>query len=72
VILFAPTVNSGLYMVPAGGGVPVQVVKPGNSISAGGQRYPEFLPDGRHFLFSVITGKSEESGIYVGSLDGNR
>jgi serine/threonine protein kinase len=28
---------------------------------------PYFLPDGRHFLFSVIS--SENTGIYVGSLD---
>jgi serine/threonine protein kinase len=32
-------------------------------------RYPNFLPDGRHFLFYVV-GTPESTGIYLGSLDG--
>jgi serine/threonine protein kinase/Tol biopolymer transport system component len=32
-------------------------------------RYPQFLPDGRHFLFSAA-GNSEVAGAYLGSLDG--
>jgi eukaryotic-like serine/threonine-protein kinase len=70
VILFAPTAISGLFTVPAGGGAPVQVIKPGNSISTDSTRYPEFLPDGRHFLYTILGGKTEQSGIYAGSLDG--
>ena len=31
--------------------------------------WPEFLPDGRHFLFVVRSTQPEYSGIYVGSLD---
>src|SRR5262249_39455322 len=31
--------------------------------------FPQFLPDGRHFLFFVV-GTPEASGIYLGSLDG--
>src|SRR3989475_1972864 len=31
--------------------------------------FPQFLPDGRHFLFYVV-GTPEGSGIYLGSLDG--
>jgi serine/threonine protein kinase/Tol biopolymer transport system component len=34
----------------------------------GSHRYPEFLPDGRHFLYYAL-GKPEVSGVYVGSLD---
>ncbi|MBI4460255.1 MAG: PD40 domain-containing protein, partial [Acidobacteria bacterium] len=30
---------------------------------------PFFLPDGRHFLFSISSGRPEIQGIYVGSLD---
>jgi len=36
----------------------------------GSHRYPQFLPDGRHFLYFAI-GKPEVSGVYVGSLDSN-
>ena len=31
-------------------------------------RHPQFLPDGRHFLF-FATGTPEVRGVYVGSLD---
>jgi dipeptidyl aminopeptidase/acylaminoacyl peptidase len=32
-------------------------------------RYPRFLPDGRHFLYVARSGRSQQSGAYVGSLD---
>ena len=68
VILFTPTFTSGLFRVPAAGGLPVQVTT--KSISAVSHRYPEFLPDGRHLVYTVLYSGTEESGIYVGSLDG--
>jgi eukaryotic-like serine/threonine-protein kinase len=34
----------------------------------GGHRFPQFLPDGRHFLYYVADGAAR--GVYVGSLDG--
>jgi serine/threonine protein kinase len=33
-----------------------------------GQRFPQFLPDGRHFLYYVAD--TAARGVYVGSLDG--
>jgi hypothetical protein len=33
-----------------------------------GHVYPEFLPDGRHFVFFAF-GSSEGTGVYLGSLD---
>ena len=32
-------------------------------------RWPQFLPDGRHFLFHVQGGEPEHRGIYIGSVD---
>jgi hypothetical protein len=32
-------------------------------------RYPSFLPDGRHFLYSIASGKPEHAGTFLGSLD---
>jgi eukaryotic-like serine/threonine-protein kinase len=32
--------------------------------------YPTFLPDGRHFLYSIRSGQKETRGVYLGSLDG--
>src|SRR5205823_939515 len=48
VIVFAPTPYSGLQWVPASGGV----VRPATRFETGApaQRFPWFLPDGRHFL----------------------
>lgn len=46
----------------ASGGVPTPVTK-----TSGSNRFPEFLPDGRHFLYLA---REETTGISVGSLDG--
>jgi Tol biopolymer transport system component len=32
-------------------------------------RTPQFLPDGKHFLYSIQAGIGNETGVYVGSLD---
>ncbi len=66
VILYAQG-QMGLFRLPEAGGVPVQVIKPGDAALPA---FPEFLPDGRHFLYTLFLGKAEENGIYVGSLDG--
>jgi Tol biopolymer transport system component len=66
VILFSPRTGSPLFRVPAAGGEAVAATK-----FAAGQlshRSPQFLPDGRHFLF-YIGGGGGDAGIYVGSLD---
>jgi Tol biopolymer transport system component len=34
----------------------------------GSHRYPQFLPDGKHFLYLAL-GKPEVAGVYLGSLD---
>jgi serine/threonine protein kinase len=66
-ILFAPSTASPLLRIDARGGEPVVVTRldPPRKI---GHRFPQFLPDGRHFLF-YTTGDPEASGIYLGALD---
>jgi Tol biopolymer transport system component len=66
-ILFAPLPDGGLYQVSANGGKPEPVTK--RSEGQTGHRFPQFLPDGRHFLFLAQTGRGTSGGIYVGSLD---
>jgi eukaryotic-like serine/threonine-protein kinase len=64
VIVLPLSLGSGLYRVSASGGTPVPL-----SGSGGASKpvYPEFLPDGQHFLFSDIgTGRA----IGIASLDG--
>jgi len=68
VIVFSPNATGGLMRVPATGGVPAMVTRPGAGQAS--HRWPQFLPDGRHFLFLVFLGPSETRGLYLGSLDG--
>jgi eukaryotic-like serine/threonine-protein kinase len=67
VIVFSPA-NSGISIqrVPAAGGVPVDVTR-----TKGNQRYPVFLPDGRHFLYLKRDAVAADNGVYVSSLDGS-
>ena len=67
VIVFAPTPYSGLQQVPASGGV----VRPATRLDTGApaQRFPWFLPDGRHFLYLHGTGAREQRTLRIGSLD---
>jgi Tol biopolymer transport system component len=36
----------------------------------GSHRFPTWLPDGKHFLYTVRSTVREQSGVYAGSLDG--
>jgi serine/threonine protein kinase/dipeptidyl aminopeptidase/acylaminoacyl peptidase len=59
--------NSNLEQISASGGTPVAV-----TVLAPGEyahRWPQFLPDGRRFLYLRVTYSSETTGVYVGSLD---
>jgi serine/threonine protein kinase/Tol biopolymer transport system component len=69
VILFTPSLNSPLYRVSAAGGKAVPVTTLDPSRQEVGHRFPQFLPDGRHFLYLVSSAQKENSAIYVGSLD---
>ncbi len=69
VIVFPISLASGLFRVSAAGGAPVPLAKPDAAGLIIPQILPEFLPDGRHFLYWGL-GTPEEEGIYAGSLDG--
>jgi Tol biopolymer transport system component len=68
-IVFAPNNQGPIARVSAGGGTPVDVTKVDASRGERGHRYPQFLPDGKHFLY-VAVGKDVEVVTYVASLDG--
>ena len=65
IILFVPSTNSAVMKVPAAGGevTPVTTLASGH----GGHYAPQFLPDGRHFLFYVI-GSPDVNGVHIGDL----
>ena len=66
-IVFARGPQSGLFTIAPGGGTPVQVTWPDSSRHESGHRFPCFLPDGEHFLFTVMPPDPEGYEIRVGS-----
>ena len=75
VILFTPsgTLGVGLFRIPAAGGTPTQVTVPDKTLSEDSNRWPIFLPDGIHYLYSAInlSGRRDLYSIFVGSLNSN-
>ena len=68
VMLFAPGVAAPIMRVPARGGSAEPVTQL-NAGSGRAHRLPQFLPDGKRFLFSSTLGDSDTNGVYLGSLD---
>ncbi len=69
VILFDGTGNQPINRVSAAGGTPVVAAKPDASRKEGQVGWPEFLPDGRHFLYMAIGQKAEDNAYRIGTLD---
>jgi serine/threonine protein kinase len=74
VILFEPHFREPIFRVSATGGKPSAVTRLDDSRKETTQRWPHFLPDGKHFLYfsgSHSTGtESELDAIFVAALDG--
>lgn len=58
-----------IQQVSASGGEPKALLKLDAARQEARQVSPHFLPDGRHFLFTSMTGGEGRGGIYLGSLD---
>jgi Tol biopolymer transport system component len=69
VIVYGPHPLGVLFQIPAGGGPskPVTTLDPARGEVA--HEFPQFLPDGRHFLYFAVSSRPGESSIRVGSLD---
>jgi Tol biopolymer transport system component len=61
--------NAGLLQVPAAGGTPAPALgtSPGAATT---RRFPVFLPDGEHFLYTQVAAEGVSPGIYVATLGG--
>jgi hypothetical protein len=71
-IVFAPGRASGLLQVPSSGGTAAPLTR----LSEGAERahlWPQFLPDGNHFLYLAEAGNTsaEDHHVYAGSLAGD-
>jgi Tol biopolymer transport system component len=69
VILFEKTGASPVFRVSASGGPVEQVTTLDKARGEVGHWRPQFLPDGRHFLYLARAEPAQNSGIYVGSVD---
>jgi Tol biopolymer transport system component/predicted Ser/Thr protein kinase len=67
VIVFAN--RSGLFRVPASGGVPVAITAPDPARHETHHFAPSFLPDGRHFVYTRRSIDARRSAIFLGSVD---
>ena len=67
-ILFADW-PSGVYSVPSSGGPVTQLTRLNHAALEVAHTWPHFLPDGKHFLYQVISRDSTQAGVYVGSID---
>ncbi|HMA17592.1 MAG TPA: hypothetical protein VKS03_04050, partial [Thermoanaerobaculia bacterium] len=69
VVLFEKTGATAIFRVSASGGPIEQVTTLDKSRGETAHWRPQFLPDGRHFLYLARAEPAQNSGIYVGSLD---
>ncbi len=71
VIVFAPDTYGGLQRVSSAGGTPAALTEADSARQQTSQRWPVFLPDGRHFLYwagNPTATSQETNGIYLASL----
>jgi eukaryotic-like serine/threonine-protein kinase len=68
-IVFAPHFRDPLYEVSAAGGTSRQLTTLDKTRAELSHRWPQFLPDGIHFLYLSYTGGHKNDTIYMASLD---
>lgn len=69
VILFCPRPIGILYQISAAGGAPTPVTSLDESRAEIAHAYPQFLPDGRQFLYLAASCRRGQSSIRASSLD---
>jgi eukaryotic-like serine/threonine-protein kinase len=68
-VILSTNSSGALYRVSAAGGEPKPVRPPAEGETI--QIWPEFLPDGNHYLYLSLNNRPSQQGIYVASLDSN-
>jgi DNA-binding winged helix-turn-helix (wHTH) protein/Tol biopolymer transport system component len=70
-ILFADWAK-GLYSVRASGSEPTLVASLDKASQDIAVSWPQFLPDGRRFLYQIVSLDAARTGVYLGDLDTRR
>jgi len=69
VIVFGQANRNVLHKVSAAGGTSEPITTLNAERKENSHRWPRFLPDGRHFLFTARSDVIQNNIVYVGSLD---
>jgi serine/threonine protein kinase/Tol biopolymer transport system component len=69
VIVYAPAASGPLMQVPANGGASVPATTLDTAAGETAHRFPQFLPDGKHFLYVALPTKDNNADTRVGTLD---
>ena len=70
VILFGGTTGGALRQIAATGGVVTPVTRVESDRQELAHGLPQFLPDGRRFLYYRVSRNAKLNGVYLGSIDG--
>jgi serine/threonine protein kinase len=70
VIVFSSGVLGPLVRVPAAGGTATPATSVPAEAAAESHRFPQFLPDGKRFLYVASWTNEQRGGIYLASVDG--
>lgn len=69
IIVFCPRPLSPLYEIPASGGTPKPITLLDSTRAEVAHAFPQFLPDGDHFLYLAKSARSGKSAIRLASLE---
>ena len=69
-IVFAPAAAGGLFRVSANGGDPTPLTTLDAASKETGHRFPQFLPDGDHFIYAALPVRAGRFNVFIGSLSG--
>ena len=72
IILFTPSTTASIFRISAAGGTPVAVTRL-DATQHTTHRWPEYLADGRHFVYLAANHRaptSSANALYLGSIDG--
>jgi eukaryotic-like serine/threonine-protein kinase len=71
-IIFSGQASTGIFQISAAGGSPKPATTVDKSADEITHRWPEFLPDGRHFIYYAYAATRGRIGIYLGELGSTR
>src|SRR5262249_39777203 len=67
-VILIGRVSGPLQQVPDSGGEPKQILQLDEARQETAQSWPQFLPDGKHFIYLSRSSRSDQNGIYLGTL----